>query len=54
MAFTAYLYQAVPLIGYASIHEDADNNMIAIFLDAESEDTWQALNGARTDNSVSL
>ncbi len=28
--------------------------MFAIFLDAESEDTWQALNRARTDNSVSL
>ena len=45
---------SVPVIGYASIHEDADNNMIVIILDAESEDTWQALSGARTDNSVSL
>ncbi len=44
----------IPEIGYASIHEDANNNMIAILLDAESEDTWQALNGARTNNNVTL
>ncbi len=42
------------MVSYASLHEDADNNMIVIFLDAESEDTWQALNGARTNNSASL
>ncbi len=41
--------------GYASIHEDDTNNMIAILLEPDPDDTtWEAIRGTRNGNNVTL
>lgn len=41
--------------GYASIHEDDTNNMIAVLLEADPDDTtWEAMSGVRNGNNVTL
>ena len=41
--------------GYTSIHEDDANNMIAILLEPNPDDTtWEAIRGTRNDNNVTL
>ena len=41
--------------GYASIHEDDANNMIAVLLEPNPDDTtWEAISGIRNGNDVTL
>ncbi len=41
--------------GYASIHEDGANNMIAVLLEPDPNDTtWEAISGVRNGNNVTL
>ena len=43
------------LNGYASIHEDDANNMIAVLLDPDPGDSnWEAISGVRNGNDVTL
>lgn len=43
------------LVGYASIHEDDANNMIAVLLEPNPDDTtWEAISGIRNGNDVTL
>ena len=43
------------LAGYASIHEDDTNNMIAVLLEPTPDDTtWEAISGIRNGNDVTL
>tara|TARA_R110002073_G_scaffold330582_2_gene514496 strand:+ start:266 stop:532 length:267 start_codon:yes stop_codon:yes gene_type:complete len=46
-------FSGIGLIGYTSIHENNNSEMIAIFIQPNPNDaTWEALSGTRTDNSV--
>jgi len=43
------------LVGYASIHENDTNNMIAVLLEPNPDDTtWEAISGIRNGNDVTL
>ena len=43
------------LAGYASIHEDDTNNMIAVLLEPNPDDTtWEAISGVRNGDNVTL
>ena len=43
------------LVGYASIHENDTNNMIAVLLEPNPDDTtWEAISGIRNGSDVTL